>query len=74
MTIEIKSVPKHSKAGKRPNTQSWNLDERRVDEARRIINDAHIKHRKESEWYEIWINGRIEFDSAYIHHSKIVRK
>jgi hypothetical protein len=72
MTIEIKSTPKHSPSTSDANIQMMRFND--VKTAREWIKERQSYHRKNSKWFEIWIDGKLEFDSAYIHHSPIVKK
>ena len=72
MIIEIKYVPKHAPSGSAVNSETFAAHS--IQQARDYILRRRIWHQANSKWFEVWVDGKISLDSAYIHHTKMVKK
>lgn len=64
--ITIKSVPKHAPANTTPANQQWNIQE--INKARELIIEQRSMHSKKSQWFEIYQDDKLIFNSRMQHN------
>jgi hypothetical protein len=67
--IKIKSWPKNEKlSSDNLETKQWDISD--LGTSRKLIIEQREFHQKNSEWFGIFIEEKMVFDSNYIHHGK----